>query len=137
LRSSLSVVSRRAQPNDAQLNKDQLLARLQARTAAVGIIGLGYVGLPLALLFNEESFPVRGFDVDAQKVGVLSQGGSYIHRIPACEIQVARERGFAATADFSKLAEVDVIIICVPTPLNEHREPDLSYIVKTVSAKNL
>ena len=134
MRSSLSVVSRRAQPNDAQLNKDQLLARLQARTAAVGIIGLGYVGLPLALLFNEESFPVRGFDVDAQKVDVLSQGGSYIHRIPASEIQVARERGFAATADFSKLAEVDVIIICVPTPLNEHREPDLSYIVKTAEA---
>jgi UDP-N-acetyl-D-glucosamine dehydrogenase len=110
---------------------EQLLSKIQNRTAHVGVIGLGYVGLPLALLFNEESFPVCGFDIDEQKVNVLNRGRSYIYRIPASDIQIARERGFTATSDFKELANVDAIVICVPTPLNKHREPDFSYIVST------
>ena len=84
-----------------------LNARIEARTARVGIIGLGYVGLPLALLFSEERFPVTGFDVDANKVSVLTGGGSYIYRIPPSDIQAARKRGFTATTDYSKISGMD------------------------------
>src|SRR6266853_5609416 len=101
--------------------KNDLVAKIHSRTACIGIIGLGYVGLPLALLFSEEAFRVSGFDIDAHKVDVLSRGGSYIHRIPTSDIAVARDRGFSATCDFRKLQEVDIIIVCVPTPLNEYR----------------
>src|SRR5437667_1730926 len=111
-----------------------LQQKIQSRTARVGIIGLGYVGLPLALLFSEERFPVTGFDVDNVKVDALSRGESYIYHIPATEIQSAQGRGFRATAHYSHLAEMDVIIICVPTPLNEYHEPDLSYIQATADA---
>jgi UDP-N-acetyl-D-glucosamine dehydrogenase len=111
-----------------------LTAKIHDRTARIGIIGLGYVGLPLALLLSEESFPVTGFDIDVRKVNLLSSGGSYIHRISPSEIALARERGFAATSDFSELQRVDAIVICVPTPLNEHREPDLSYIRSTAES---
>src|SRR5208283_4520269 len=110
---------------------DQLVTRIQQRQARVGIIGLGYVGLPLALLYSEQKFPVTGFDIDARKVQTLNQGGSYIYRISAEEIQGARARGFSATSDYSQLAAMDAIIICVPTPLNEHHEPDLSFITDT------
>jgi UDP-N-acetyl-D-glucosamine dehydrogenase len=110
----------------------QLESRIRNHTARVGIIGLGYVGLPLALLFSEQRFPVTGFDIDSNKVNVLSKGGSYICRIPPSEVRLARERGFAATADYSQLGDMDVVIICVPTPLDEHREPDLSFITGTV-----
>jgi len=113
------------------LSESQLLSKIRNHTAQVGIIGLGYVGLPLALLFNEESFPVRGFDIDEKKVAALNRGTSYIYRVPATSIQVARERGFTATTDFKELANMDVVIICVPTPLDGHRAPDLSYIVAT------
>ncbi|MCU1306563.1 MAG: UDP-glucose/GDP-mannose dehydrogenase [Acidobacteriaceae bacterium] len=112
---------------------DQLKTRLENRTAKIGIMGLGYVGLPLALLFTEEKFPVTGFDVDKKKVDTLNTGGSYIYRIPTTEIQQARGKGFAATADASKISEMDAIIICVPTPLNEYREPDLTYIRDTAA----
>jgi UDP-N-acetyl-D-glucosamine dehydrogenase len=104
------------------------------RTANVGIIGLGYVGLPLALLFTDAGFPVTGFDVDAQKVEKLSKGESYIYRVPSTEIQRARTKRFSATADYSDIASMDAVIICVPTPLNEQREPDLSYIMNTAEA---
>jgi UDP-N-acetyl-D-glucosamine dehydrogenase len=110
----------------------QFESRVHNHTARVGIIGLGYVGLPLALLFNEQRFPVTGFDIDQNKVDVLSKGGSYICRIPPTEIQLAEDRGFAATSDYSHLADMDAIIICVPTPINEHREPDMSYITGTL-----
>ncbi|MGH9651666.1 MAG: NAD(P)-binding domain-containing protein, partial [Terriglobales bacterium] len=100
-----------------------LKSRIQARTARIGVIGLGYVGLPLALLFSEEKFPVTGFDIDPRKVETLSTGGSYIYRIPPTDIAAARVRGFSATADYSHLAEMDAIIICVPTPLTASREP--------------
>jgi UDP-N-acetyl-D-glucosamine dehydrogenase len=115
----------------ADTSSDQLKAKIQQREARVGIIGLGYVGLPLALLYSEQKFRVTGFDIDARKVETLSKGGSYIYRITAEEIQAAQAHGFAATADYSKIAEMDAIIICVPTPLNEYHEPDLSFITGT------
>ncbi len=112
----------------------ELRARIEARTANVGIVGMGYVGLPLALLFSEGSFPVTGFDIDAGKVTALNNGKSYIYRIPETEIAAARARKFSATSDYSRAAEMDAIIVCVPTPLNEYREPDLSYIEATATA---
>jgi len=93
---------------------------------------MGYVGLPLALLFSEARFRVTGFDIDERKVNALNQGGSYIVRIPSTEIRLARESGFRATDDYSQVAAMDVVIVCVPTPLNEHHEPDLSYVAGTV-----
>ena len=95
---------------------------------------MGYVGLPLALLFSEERFVITGFDVDANKVDALNRGGSYIVRIPATEIQAARTNGFTATADYSLIDRMDIVIICVPTPLNEYHEPDLSYVTGTVNS---
>jgi UDP-N-acetyl-D-glucosamine dehydrogenase len=110
----------------------ELRHRIETREARIGVVGLGYVGLPLALLFSEERFRVTGFDIDPRKVETLTHGGSYIVRIPSTEIQLARQNGFAATSDFSEIAAMDAVIICVPTPLNEHHEPDLSYIEGTV-----
>ena len=107
------------------------LARLQTRTARIGVIGLGYVGLPLSLLLSDAGFQVTGFDIDERKIHDLEAGRSYIFRIPAEEIQQARSQGFQATADFAGLSEQDAIILCVPTPLTGHREPDLSYIENT------
>src|SRR5712675_2439350 len=115
----------------ADVSMDQLKARIQQRQARIGIIGLGYVGLPLALLYSEQKFQVTGFDIDARKVETLAQGGSYIYRITAEEIQSAKAQGFSATSDYSQISDMDAIIICVPTPLNEYHEPDLSYITGT------
>lgn len=112
----------------------ELKARIEARKARIGIIGMGYVGLPLALLFSEQRFEVAGFDIDREKVKTLNGGGSYIVRIPGTEVQRAKQAGFRATADYSEIAQMDVVIICVPTPLSEHHEPDLSYITGTVEA---
>ncbi|MGH9500423.1 MAG: nucleotide sugar dehydrogenase [Terriglobales bacterium] len=111
-----------------------LKSKIEQKRAAIAIIGLGYVGLPLALLYSEQEFPVTGFDIDQRKVTTLDQGGTYIFRIPATEIQAAKARGFSATADYSQLKEMDAIIICVPTPLNEYHEPDLSYITETAKS---
>jgi len=113
---------------------DSLESRLSNRTANVGVIGLGYVGLPLALLLAEAGFPVTGFDIDPQKVEKLSRGESYIYRVPSSEVQLARAKEFSATVDYSQVADMDAIIICVPTPLNEQREPDLSHITNTAAA---
>jgi UDP-N-acetyl-D-glucosamine dehydrogenase len=112
----------------------QLIQKIENRSARIGIIGMGYVGLPLALLFSEERFAITGFDIDGKKVATLNAGGSYIVRIPGTEIQSAQTHGFRATSDYSEIANVDIVIICVPTPLNEHHEPDLSYIRDTASA---
>ena len=121
-----------AQPLSNSL--EQFRSRIQARTAKVGVIGLGYVGLPLVLLFNEQGFPVTGFDIDAEKVRTLNNNGSYIYRIPKTAIAAARAKGFSATDNYGHITEMDAIIICVPTPLDEYREPDLSYIRKTAEA---
>jgi UDP-N-acetyl-D-glucosamine dehydrogenase len=112
----------------------ELLQKIESRQARIGIVGMGYVGLPLALLFSDARFRVTGFDIDSRKVETLNRGGSYIVRIPGTEIQLARESGFTATADYAEIAAMDVIIICVPTPLNEYHEPDLSYVTGTVSS---
>lgn len=108
--------------------------KIADRTAQIGIIGMGYVGLPLALLFSEERFRVTGFDIDPAKVSALNAGDSYIVRIPRTEIQAAQGHGFRATADYAQIAQMDAVIICVPTPLSEYHEPDLSYIVQTVQS---
>ncbi len=110
---------------------DTLKIKIQQREAHVGIIGMGYVGLPLALLYSEQKFRVTGFDIDAHKVDTLTKGGSYIYRILPAEIQAAQKNGFTATSDYSQISAMDAIIICVPTPLDEYHEPDLSFITGT------
>jgi UDP-N-acetyl-D-glucosamine dehydrogenase len=110
----------------------KLLEKIKNKEAVVGIIGLGYVGLPLGLEFALEGFKVLGFDVDERKIPLLKEGKTYIKHIKSEKIKKAVDSGnFDATTDFSRLPEVDAIIICVPTPLNEHREPDMTYIVQT------
>jgi UDP-N-acetyl-D-glucosamine dehydrogenase len=112
----------------------ELKLKMESREARIGIIGMGYVGLPLALLFSGERFRVTGFDIEAGKVSTLNAGGSYIVRIAPSEIAFAQKAGFRATADYSEIAEMDAVIICVPTPLNEYHEPDLSYVTGTVQS---
>lgn len=109
----------------------QLIA---ARTARIGIVGLGYVGLPLALRFVEVGFPVLGLDIDESKVTKLNRGESYIEHISAASVQKATAAGMTSTIDFSQASTCDVLIVCVPTPLNEYREPDLSYVIGTVES---
>ena len=112
-----------------------LLSRIRDKKARIGIIGLGYVGLPLAIEFVKAGFSVKGFDIDAKKIKALNSGKSYIRHIPIREIRGIRKNGnFNATDDFSLLREIDCIIICVPTPLNRYREPDLSFVLQTVEA---
>ncbi len=112
----------------------ELKKRVETRQARIGIIGMGYVGLPLALLFSEERFQVIGFDIEAKKVSTLNAGGSYIVRILAESVQQAQKSGFRATSDYAEIADMDAVIICVPTPLNEHNEPDLRYVRVTVES---
>jgi UDP-N-acetyl-D-glucosamine dehydrogenase len=109
-----------------------LIDRIQTRETSIGIIGLGYVGIPLALTACKAGFPVIGFDIDAKRVDQLNKGESAIKHIPTAAITEAVRNGrFAATTDFDRLADVDVIIIAVPTPLSKQREPDLTYVEKT------
>jgi len=110
----------------------KLLGKIQDRSATVGIIGLGYVGLPLVIQFVKAGFTSYGFDVDPEKIKCLEAGKSYIKHIPAEEMKLLRSNGgFHPTADFSLLKKVDCIIICVPTPLNHNREPDLSFVLNS------
>ncbi|MGE8493370.1 nucleotide sugar dehydrogenase [Comamonas sp.] len=109
-----------------------LQEKIATRQATVGIFGLGYVGLPLALRFSEVGIRVLGFDIDQVKVDAINNGKSYIERIAASTIVQAQKQGFNATSDFSRVSEVDALVICVPTPLDKHREPDLSFIRNTV-----
>jgi len=111
-----------------------LKQKMETREARIGIVGMGYVGLPLSLLFSGERFHVTGFDIDANKVATLNAGGSYIVRILPAEIQAAQKAGFRATTNYAEIAQMDAVIICVPTPLDEHQEPDLSYITETVKS---
>lgn len=111
---------------------DALEKKIKSRQANVAVVGLGYVGLPLALVLARREFQTVGFDVDAGKVERLKAGGSYIHTIPAASIQEVQKGGhFTATADAAVLGEADAIIICVPTPLTRQREPDLRYVTAT------
>jgi UDP-N-acetyl-D-glucosamine dehydrogenase len=112
---------------------DELRRRIESREARIGVVGLGYVGLPLALEFARAGYRVDGFDLDAAKVRTLSDGGSYIGDVPAAEVreQVTAER-FAASTDFNALAAADVIHVCVPTPLTKTKDPDMSFIVRAV-----
>src|SRR5215468_10316992 len=111
-----------------------LKSKIESRQAKVAVIGTGYVGLPLALLYTEQKFGVTGFDIDKRKVDTLNAGGSYIFRITPTEIQTARAGGLKATSNYAQISEMDAIIICVPTPLNEYHEPDLSFITNTAHA---
>lgn len=108
---------------------NQLLNKIENKSAIIGIIGLGYVGLPLALEYAIKGFYTIGFDIDETKIPVLNSGKSYIKHIKSDKIKKAvTSKKFFPTADFSRLPEADIIIICVPTPLNDHREPDMTYI---------
>jgi len=111
-----------------------LKKKIRNRQAQIGIIGMGYVGIPLTLTFLYAGFPTLGFDIDRKKVSALNQGRSYIKQYPAEIFSRFLEEGtFAATDDFARLAEADCICICVPTPLNKTREPDLTYIINTTN----
>jgi UDP-N-acetyl-D-glucosamine dehydrogenase len=112
----------------------ELKQKIEAREARIGIVGMGYVGLPLALLFSGERFRVTGFDIATDKVSTLNTGGSYIVRILPDAIQDAQKFGFHATSNYAEVEAMDVVIICVPTPLNEYHEPDLSYVTGTVQS---
>jgi UDP-N-acetyl-D-glucosamine dehydrogenase len=114
--------------------KAELLKKIESRKAVVGIVGLGYVGLPLMLRFSEVGYRVLGLDIDKSKVEALNAGRSYIEHIKGEHIKRARKAGFEATADFSRAKEADALILCVPTPLNKYREPDLSFIIDTTES---
>jgi UDP-N-acetyl-D-glucosamine dehydrogenase len=116
------------------MSQAQLLEKFKNRSATIGIVGLGYVGLPLMLRYIEVGFKVLGIDIDKQKVDALNAGRSYIEHIPGSAIKQSVEKGFVATTDFSRAKEADALIICVPTPLNKYREPDLSYVINTTEA---
>src|SRR3990172_5552277 len=112
------------------MNTAILIASFRDRTARVGIIGLGYVGLPLALTFAEKGFAAVGFEVDPAKVEAIDHGRSYLGHIPDAAIRDARK--LTATTDFARLADMDAIIVCVPTPLAQgSTEPDMTYVVNS------
>jgi UDP-N-acetyl-D-glucosamine dehydrogenase len=114
--------------------RSELVDKLNSKTAKIGIVGLGYVGLPLMLRYSEVGYRVIGFDVDQTKVEALRSGKSYIEHIRAARIKHATEHGFEPTTDFFRAAEVDALILCVPTPLNKYREPDLSFVLNTTES---
>ncbi len=114
--------------------KQASIAKFKNKEALIGILGLGYVGLPLMLRYNAIGFRVLGIDIDERKVNALNSGQSYIEHIPAASIEVARQSGFEATTDFSRASECDALILCVPTPLNKYREPDMSFVINTTDA---
>ncbi|MEA1937806.1 MAG: nucleotide sugar dehydrogenase [Pseudomonadota bacterium] len=121
--------------NAAHVDPDDLHDRILAHSARIGVVGLGYVGLPLVNALAEKDFSVIGIDIDASKIEAIKQGRSYIGHIPATAFTTHVESGkLRVSTDFAKLAEADVVLICVPTPLTKYREPDLSYIENTARA---
>ncbi len=114
--------------------KQSLIEKLNNKSAIIGIVGLGYVGLPLILRYAEVGYKVLGFDIDKVKVNSLNQGLSYIQHISSESIAGSLKLGFEATTDFRKASEADALIICVPTPLNKYREPDLSFVTDTTDS---
>jgi UDP-N-acetyl-D-glucosamine dehydrogenase len=113
---------------------NELKKRIADHSAVIGIVGLGYVGLPLAIRFTEAGFRVLGLDNDPEKPSLLSRGETYIRHIPSVQIAAAISAGFEATGDYSRAKEADVLILCLPTPLDEDRQPDLSFVIGTVEA---
>lgn len=112
-----------------------LIDKLNYRQATIGIIGLGYVGLPLALRFLEVGYRILGLDIDQRKIDMLMEGQSYIRHIDVTPIKIAGQSGrFQAMTDFAAASKADALILCVPTPLNQHREPDLSYVINSVES---
>lgn len=112
----------------------QLIGLLEDRRAVIGVLGMGYVGQPLALRYAELGYKVIGFDIDAEKVADLNAGRSHIEHISDADIRRANAAGLECTTDFSRAAEADALILCVPTPLNKYREPDLSYVINTIES---
>src|SRR5437660_3106280 len=118
----------------------ELLQRIERRTARLGVIGLGYVGLPLAVELGQAGFRVTGLDIDERRVGQLEKGRSYIQDVPARFVKELVQSGnFIPTTDFGTLRQLDVVNVCVPTPLSKQRDPDVSYIVSATQqvAKHL
>lgn len=114
--------------------KQASVAKFKNKEAVIGIVGLGYVGLPLMLRYNAIGFKVLGIDIDASKVEALNSGKSYIEHISSEKVFLARQSGFEATVDFTRVGECDALILCVPTPLNKYREPDMSFVINTTNA---
>lgn len=114
--------------------KKDLINKLSNKSAIIGIIGLGYVGIPLAIRYAEVGYKVIGFDIDPEKAEKIAVGKTYIKHIPDETIKSAVDKGFEATTDFSRATEADALILCVPTPLDLHREPDLSYVLNTMDS---
>jgi UDP-N-acetyl-D-glucosamine dehydrogenase len=110
------------------------VAKFADKSAVIGIVGLGYVGLPLALRYSEQGYRVLGFDISIRKIDDINRGVSDIEHIASSRVASARANGLEATADFARAGEVDALILCVPTPLTKHREPDLSFVIDTIEA---
>src|SRR5699024_6767716 len=110
----------------------ELLTKIDDKDFTIGIVGLGYVGLPLMWTFHQENMPVLGFDIDREKVDCINEGRPYIKHLGKEMMQsLSESERCDATTDFERLAEADAILLCVPTPLNEHREPDMQYVERT------
>lgn len=114
--------------------RESAINRFKRREAVIGIVGLGYVGLPLTLRYSSIGFRVLGFDIDQDKIDKLNNGISYIDHLASVRVEEARTQGFEGTVDFGRAQECDALILCVPTPLSKHREPDLSFVIDTVES---
>jgi UDP-N-acetyl-D-glucosamine dehydrogenase len=132
--SSEASVSHPRMEVDEDMQLQAFVGKVADRSVTVGIIGLGYVGIPLSLAIVDKGIKVVGFDVNPQRVSELNDGQSPIRHIPAADIARIRAQGFEATTQIARVAECDALIICVPTPLNRQREPDLSFVVATMDA---
>ena len=127
-----SLLPRTSTGKEIGLDAHPFIERIRSREAVIGVIGLGYVGLPLAMEFAKAGFKVLGFDTDQGKADALNRGKSYIHHISSDGIRALVDGGLLeATGDFSRSGEPDALLICVPTPLTAHHAPDLSYIEST------